>query len=355
MAAEPGERTDPLLTIAIPTLNRRKLLVRAVESAMAQTTAVEIIVSDNGSSDDTPSYLASLDCPANMYRFRNDTTIPVQKHGDFILSKVCTPWVVFLSDDDYLEPDFAAEVTRLVEEQKDIDLVYTGCDLLFGDIAVPAKVGPRVEAVDSFFYEFMDGKRNICMCATAFRAVKMRSIGPLPPSILIGDMYYWTRILARGTKVGCVDKHLSNYFFYRPGMTTETNKISVSAWVQESDDLAALMCQSILRKTAGRYHPSEIRRVRHKFISRTTANQFAWNALRGAGKYRLVISFFRLAPRLFRDFPSPLRAIAAILLPRPLLEGIVITRARQMAAIAIQEGSRTSGVCDRDWRRSACG
>ena len=223
---------DPLLTIAIPTLNRRKLLARAVESALAQTAPVEIIVSDNGSVDDTQTYLRSLNARPDIRLFRRDTTISVQEHGTFIRSKVRTPWIVFLSDDDYLEPAFAAEVIRLIEDEPDVGLVYTGCDLLFSDIAVPAKVGPHVEEAHSFLYAFMEGERNISMCATAFRIEHLRSIGPQPPSILIGDMYYWTRILVKGVKVGCVDRHLSNYYFYRRGMKTETNQTSVSAWAQ---------------------------------------------------------------------------------------------------------------------------
>jgi glycosyltransferase involved in cell wall biosynthesis len=50
----------PRLTIAIPTLNRAQLLTRAIESALAQTSPdIEIIVSDNGSTDDTPAVIDS--------------------------------------------------------------------------------------------------------------------------------------------------------------------------------------------------------------------------------------------------------------------------------------------------------
>src|SRR5579872_4648621 len=124
----------PLLTIAIPTVNRLELFKRALASALAQSIPVEIIVSDNGSSDGTDNYLLSLELPRNVRRFRHASTMPVQQHGTFLVSQVRTEWLTFLSDDDSLNPQFAAHVVALIEERPDVGLVYTGCDLYFGDV-----------------------------------------------------------------------------------------------------------------------------------------------------------------------------------------------------------------------------
>ena len=324
----------PALTIAIPTVNRLDLLKRALASALAQTVPVEVIVSDNGSSDGTDAYLASLQLPANVRRFRHTTTMPVQRHGTFIISNVRTEWVVFLTDDDNLEPEFAAGVVQLIEERPDVALVYTGCDLYFGDTAVPAKVGPRFESAADFFFRFMDGKRNICLCATAFRARDYRSIGQQPESCVIGDMYYWTRVLAAGGTVGCVVKRLSNYFFYWPGISTETNRTPVPLWTRESQQLAAIMCASILADGGTTYSPSDVERVRAKFLALTTSNQFAWNALRGAGKLELLCSLASVAGIVFGDVGAPVRAIGAILLPRVILERRVLAHGRRLSRAA---------------------
>src|SRR4051794_23285598 len=103
----------PVLTIAIPTVNRLELFKRALASALAQTVPVEIIVSDNGSSDGTLAYLGSLELPANVRRFRHCRTMPVQEHSWFLQSQIQTEWVVFLSDDDSLQPEFSACVLDL--------------------------------------------------------------------------------------------------------------------------------------------------------------------------------------------------------------------------------------------------
>ena len=59
----------PRLTIAIPTVNRARLLPRAIESALAQTSSeIEIIVSDNGSTENEASFQHSIFQKINCLR-----------------------------------------------------------------------------------------------------------------------------------------------------------------------------------------------------------------------------------------------------------------------------------------------
>ena len=55
----PRSDTSPLVSVIIPTYNRSELLQLAIESVLAQTyPAIQLIVVDDGSSDDTPAMLA---------------------------------------------------------------------------------------------------------------------------------------------------------------------------------------------------------------------------------------------------------------------------------------------------------
>ena len=57
----PVEDDLPVVSVYMPTKNRRVLLQRAIESVYVQTyTNIELIICDDGSSDDTPAYLNSL-------------------------------------------------------------------------------------------------------------------------------------------------------------------------------------------------------------------------------------------------------------------------------------------------------
>jgi glycosyltransferase involved in cell wall biosynthesis len=58
----------PTVSVTIPTFNRRHLLARCLDSVFAQTCGdMEIIIVDDGSTDDTPEYIKSLHCPFLQY------------------------------------------------------------------------------------------------------------------------------------------------------------------------------------------------------------------------------------------------------------------------------------------------
>ena len=97
----------PLVSILIPTYNRPVWAVEALRSAQAQTHPnLEILVSDNGSTDDTADALEAAAAgdarvtvrrrPENVDFHRNTIGLVEQARGDY---------VKFLLDDDLLMPD----------------------------------------------------------------------------------------------------------------------------------------------------------------------------------------------------------------------------------------------------------
>ena len=61
--------TNPLVTIAIPTFNRADgSMLQTVQAALSQTYAnVEVLVSDNASSDNTQELISAIDDPRLRY------------------------------------------------------------------------------------------------------------------------------------------------------------------------------------------------------------------------------------------------------------------------------------------------
>ena len=115
----PGQMA-PRLTIAIPTVNRAGLLGRAIESALAQTSPdIEIIVSDNGSTDQTPAVIGRY-AGRGMRSFRHSATMSAAKQGQFLFEQARGEFFLGLSDDDFLEPEFAAEVLAMFDRHPEL-------------------------------------------------------------------------------------------------------------------------------------------------------------------------------------------------------------------------------------------
>lgn len=78
----------PLVTIAIPTYNRANLyLTQAIESAINQTYPnLEIIISDNCSTDDTEMVIRSFKDPRIRY-FRQEKNIGGNNNFNFCLKQ----------------------------------------------------------------------------------------------------------------------------------------------------------------------------------------------------------------------------------------------------------------------------
>lgn len=90
------------LTIAIPTINRREQLERAINSCLSQrfNGSFEILVSNNVSSDDTGKYLDSLEEP-NIKVFHQAHRLDMRDNWQFLLQKAAGQYFLLLSDDDW--------------------------------------------------------------------------------------------------------------------------------------------------------------------------------------------------------------------------------------------------------------
>ena len=325
---------SPRLTIVIPTVNRASLVRRALDSALAQSYRdLEIIVSNNGSTDDTREILELYRGAPRLRINHIDKTIPVNPHGNLLLDMARGEFFLGLSDDDWLEPNFAEKVIDLFDRRPKVVFVWTGCLMHYADVAAPARVGPEVESGPEFLEAFLAGLRNPCWCAVVTRTADLRSIGHIPTEVICGDMFYWTKLAAKGS-VGCVPQTVSHYVCYRDGGNGIAGGASVLSWAEDQEGCV----RDIVRTCEA--SGSKNRRLRgdaERVLARSTSNQFVWQAMRGAHRSSLLRTIPSALPYL-RAFPPFhwIRVIAAIAAPRSLLRQRMISEARRRARRAMK-------------------
>lgn len=329
----------PRLTIVIPTLNRAHCVGRAIDSALAQDIAnLEIIVSDNGSNDSTAEIIARYKDP-RLKKYRHETTISPQAHGNFLLDAASGEFFLGLSDDDFIQPDFASRALELFARFPDLSFVYGACTLHLADVELPALHGPEIESSLEFMAAFFGNLRNVCWCACVTRVADLRAVGPIPPDRFLGDMFYWTKIAFQGP-VGCIQQPVSHYTF----MTGDnmSSGIGVLPWAHEVRCLAAEVLESFLRGNPDKELRGRLSRGMPRFVAISLADQFVWTAIRGAARWRLAVSACEAFPYYWRHRSAWPRVLASLIVPRAVLRSLVL----RLAAKAARENSRLI----RNWR-----
>jgi glycosyltransferase involved in cell wall biosynthesis len=94
----------PEVSVVIPTRDRWHLLEDALATALGQEeTTLEVIVVDDGSSDETPARLAALPDP-RLRVLRNPRSLGVAAARNRGIAAARATWVAFLDDDDLWSP-----------------------------------------------------------------------------------------------------------------------------------------------------------------------------------------------------------------------------------------------------------
>ncbi|MDL2280819.1 glycosyltransferase family 2 protein [Selenomonadales bacterium OttesenSCG-928-I06] len=112
-----------LISVIIPTYNRAKYIKKAIDSIYAQKyTPIEIIVVDDGSTDNTQEILQ--DYPDIKYFYQENQGVSSARN--LALQESTGQYVAFLDSDDYWLPGKLEAQTKYFCENPDCQIVFTG-------------------------------------------------------------------------------------------------------------------------------------------------------------------------------------------------------------------------------------
>ncbi len=118
----------PKITILILTYNRANLVERTIKSVLAQTFKdYEIVLVDNGSTDETPTIFEKYKGRDNIRIFRIEENCGFAKGFNFCLDQIRGEWFGTVGDDDAIEPH-ALETMFNVLKNVDHDLTAINCN-----------------------------------------------------------------------------------------------------------------------------------------------------------------------------------------------------------------------------------
>ncbi len=115
----------PTVSVVIPTYNRARVLPRALQSALCQSFEdFEVVVVDDGSTDDTRQVLAAITDPRiRLAGFERNRGIGAARHEGVARSR--GRLIAFLDSDDCWKPGKLAKVVAAFDRHPELDLVFS--------------------------------------------------------------------------------------------------------------------------------------------------------------------------------------------------------------------------------------
>jgi glycosyltransferase involved in cell wall biosynthesis len=125
---------SPKVSVVIPVFNRPAPVRRAIESVLAQTCQdFEIIVVDDGSTDDTPATVEAIADP-RITLVRHERSRGGSAARNTGIRASSAPYVAFLdSDDEWMPTKLVKQLAVFHRSGQRLGLVYTGTERVFAD------------------------------------------------------------------------------------------------------------------------------------------------------------------------------------------------------------------------------
>ena len=250
--SEPSESAapdGPLVSVVIPTYNRRHLVERAVRSAVAQTYAkVDVCVVDDASTDGTVEALEPLAAEGRIRLERNPTNLGMVANFNRCLELSRGDVVLPLGSDDTIDPGLVAAAVEVFERHRRVGMVLApvrGIDPN-GEVLYQGTERPVHHAAAGDEAAWLVLSVGCPMITTVFRRSCIDQLGGYDEDIWGGpEVEIAVRVAASwevydlGKTLGSYGKHAGNLgprLFRRDGLLESHLRGLEKTWSYLSDD-----------------------------------------------------------------------------------------------------------------------
>jgi glycosyltransferase involved in cell wall biosynthesis len=224
----------PLVSIGMPTYNRaRGYLPLALDSALSQDYPnLEIIVSDNASTDGTEEFIRSKTDPRLRY-FRHETSIGGTNNFNFCVEQARGTYFLLLHDDDLIDQDFASVCVRALQGRSDVGVVRTGVRIIDGDGCILSEKENPAEGLvfEEFVRAWFNGLTAHYIPNTLFNTSGLKKLGGFHSKrYLFQD---GIALLHLASELGRVDVREIKASFRRHGENYGADPSRALAWAED--------------------------------------------------------------------------------------------------------------------------
>jgi glycosyltransferase involved in cell wall biosynthesis len=206
-----------LVSVVIPAYNQGEFLLEAIDSALSQTlSAVEVIVVDDGSTDDTPRIAASFGDRIVYLRQPNQGLAAARNTG---IRAARAPLLQFLDSDDALYPDSLERACEAADLHPDASVFTTTWDEMDQAGRLVARVDAPLLPTDAF-HALFDPMLVGPPCRYLVRRSAFSQAGLFDTRLeACEDWDMWLRIAATGSRFIAVPAARVRYRNYATSMS----------------------------------------------------------------------------------------------------------------------------------------
>jgi len=233
----------PLVTIGIPTYNRASgRLGDAIKCALAQTYSnIEIVISDNCSTDNTAEVVASFKCDKIRY-IRQEKNIGPFNNFHACLESAKGEYFYLFHDDDQVDADFVESCIAAANGRENVGLIRTGIRIIDGEGSVLKETLNNAGGLSSneFISAWLRHKTAFYLPCTLFNTDRLKEVGGIKsPHNMFCDVFAMVNLAARYDHVDIVEPKAS-FRRHDDNMGSSSNVLD---WVYDSVDLLDLICR----------------------------------------------------------------------------------------------------------------
>lgn len=211
---------DPLITVVIPSYNRAGVIGAAIQSVLMQEgPAFELLVVDDGSSDDTLAVVQAIADPRlGLYQLARNAGAPTARNAGVALAR--SPHIAFQDSDDEWRPGLlAAHVAMLVGH----DVSFCQLEQRYGDVAT--LYPPAGWTLPASMMAELLATNHISTQTLAVRRVAFEGVGGFDPAMpRFQDWDLVLRLAAAGCSFGYIDRPLAIAYDSPDSLTRSTAK-----------------------------------------------------------------------------------------------------------------------------------
>lgn len=224
---------NPLVTIGIPTFNRGdERLQRVIEAACKQTWSnLEILISDNASTDGTESMMRSMTDPRLRY-IRQTSNIGANANFNYLLDEARGEWFLLFHDDDLIDPDFVSSCLSVVSPDHRLGFIRTGVRSINVDGKILKEIPNQLigQSRDDFYFSWFGGRTATYLCSTLYHRQRLRDVGGFDSlHHLLEDNYALVKLLKHWDHGNVTEIKAS----YRYTYDQRTYSVPVIEWCQD--------------------------------------------------------------------------------------------------------------------------